>query len=60
VDAPRGAVQQAHAQPVLQLGQAPADRRRGDAHLLRSRGQAAFLHEQGKEAQVRKAIHGCL
>ena len=57
VETPRGAIHQAHAEAPLQLRKPFADRWRRHAKLARSGRQIAMPRHEGKQIQIRKAVH---
>ena len=59
-EAPCAAVHQAHAQPILQGGQAAADGGQGTVAPPRRLGEAARRHDAREESKVAEFIHGSL
>ena len=55
--AARGAVQQTHAQPVFQLSDLLADRRRGQPFTSGRSGKPAFLHDFREQQHLRREVH---
>ncbi|EEF93547.1 hypothetical protein CATMIT_01822, partial [Catenibacterium mitsuokai DSM 15897] len=56
-EAARGAVDQAHAEFVLERGHALADRGLGHAEPARGRGETAAVHRGGEQDQVVEVQH---
>ena len=54
---PGGAVEQAHAQALLQLGQPPTHGWRRDPQLLRGCRQAGLSGEDGKKVEIGCVFH---
>ncbi|MNN39451.1 hypothetical protein D3C81_1534900 [compost metagenome] len=52
-----GAIQQAHAKALLEVGQAFGHRRRRHAELARDCRQAALLHQDREKSQIGEIIH---
>ncbi|MNN64206.1 hypothetical protein D3C81_1796370 [compost metagenome] len=56
-EVPRGALDQAHAEALLQVGDAPAELGLGHVQRTPGRGEAAVLHHLGEVVEVVEVFH---
>ena len=59
-DAARGAIEEAHAEALLQRGEAAADAGGGDAQRLGRGGQGGLARQQAEEGEVGQIVHSCV
>ena len=59
-DLARGALEELHAEALLELVDAPPDHRRRDAFLARSGGKAAALRDIDEGRQLLELVHDCV